>query len=314
MDGTPPPICASDSLCLALPHRRKARAAEAVPRPSRKERRDTTRRGSPLARQRDSPTHPTPSLPSTPSSLPSTPSSPPPPPSPPLSTQQDPLFAPAPYLSLADFRDLTLARLTRYVLHGRFFSVRDYVGDPLRFMACLELLALADYSLCIKAGVHFTLCGGTVCRLGTAPHHAALLPGLDDLSTPGCFAMTELGHGSNVMGIETAASYDPATQTFELHTPTNTASKFWIGGAGQHGRLSTVFAQLTTPDGVWRGPHVFAVRIRDDAGGPIPGIRIRDHGSKAGLNGVDNGQVRGGGGERVEEREWERGRGAAGEE
>ena len=32
--------------------------------------------------------------------------------------------------------------------------------DPLRFMAGLETLASTDYSLCIKAGVHFTLCGG----------------------------------------------------------------------------------------------------------------------------------------------------------
>ena len=32
--------------------------------------------------------------------------------------------------------------------------------DPLRFMAGLETLASIDYSLCIKAGVHFTLCGG----------------------------------------------------------------------------------------------------------------------------------------------------------
>ncbi len=35
------------------------------------------------------------------------------------------------------------------------------LADPLRFMAGLETLASTDYSLCIKAGVHFTLCGGT---------------------------------------------------------------------------------------------------------------------------------------------------------
>ena len=34
------------------------------------------------------------------------------------------------------------------------------LADPLRFMAGLETLASVDYSLCIKAGVHFTLCGG----------------------------------------------------------------------------------------------------------------------------------------------------------
>ena len=57
--------------------------------------------------------------------------------------------------------------------------------------------------------------------------------------------MTELGHGSNVAGIETTASYDARTKEFVLDTPTNDASKYWIGGAGQHGKLSAVFAQLT---------------------------------------------------------------------
>jgi hypothetical protein len=70
-------------------------------------------------------------------------------------------------------------------------------------MASLECLSYCDYSLAIKAGVHFTLCGGTICKLGTAKHHEAFLPGIDTLALPGCFGMTELGHGSNVMGIET---------------------------------------------------------------------------------------------------------------
>ncbi len=76
-------------------------------------------------------------------------------------------------------------------------------ADPRKFQACLGTLAFADYSLCIKAGVHFTLCGGTIAKLGTEKHHTKLLPLLDDLTLPGCFGMTELGHGSNVMGIQT---------------------------------------------------------------------------------------------------------------
>ena len=76
-------------------------------------------------------------------------------------------------------------------------------ADPLKFQAGLATVAFADYSLCIKAGVHFTLCGGTIAKLGTDKHHKQLLPLLDDLTLPGCFGMTELGHGSNVMGIET---------------------------------------------------------------------------------------------------------------
>lgn len=82
------------------------------------------------------------------------------------------------------------------------------LADPLKFQAGLETLALCDYSLCIKAGVHFTLCGGAIAKLGTKKHHDELFPRLDSLDLPGCFGMTELGHGSNVMGIETQASYE----------------------------------------------------------------------------------------------------------
>ena len=44
-------------------------------------------------------------------------------------------------------------------------------------------------------------------------------------------------------------------------------------------------------DGQWQGPHVFVVRLRDDAGNPVPGVRTVDNGAKMGLNGVDNGQA-----------------------
>lgn len=104
-------------------------------------------------------------------------------------------------------------------------------------MAGLEMLSYMDYSLGIKAGVHFTLCGGTLCKLGTKAHHEEYLHRLDDLSLPGCFGMTELGHGSNVMGIETSAVYDSATQEFIINTPSDEASKYWIGGAAQHGKV-----------------------------------------------------------------------------
>ena len=49
-------------------------------------------------------------------------------------------------------------------------------------------------------------------------------------------------------------------------------------------QVCTVFAQLTVK-GQWQGPHVFVVRIRDDAGNLTKGVRILDNGPKMGLNG-----------------------------
>jgi hypothetical protein len=46
----------------------------------------------------------------------------------------------------------------------------------------------------------------------------------------GCFAMTELAHGSNVAGLETTATFDPASDDFVIHTPHLGATKWWIGG------------------------------------------------------------------------------------
>ena len=49
----------------------------------------------------------------------------------------------------------------------------------------------------------------------------------------GCYAQSELGHGSNVKGLETEARWDPVAQEFELHSPHLTASKWWNGGMGR---------------------------------------------------------------------------------
>lgn len=45
------------------------------------------------------------------------------------------------------------------------------------------------------------------------------------MSIIGCYAQTELGHGSNVQGLETTATFDPATDEFVMHSPTVTSTK-----------------------------------------------------------------------------------------
>jgi acyl-CoA oxidase len=57
-------------------------------------------------------------------------------------------------------------------------------------------------NFCIRAGVHNFLYGRAIFLLGTEKHKEFILKALD-LKDVGCFALTELNHGSNVKGIET---------------------------------------------------------------------------------------------------------------
>ncbi|KAJ3081391.1 fatty-acyl coenzyme A oxidase [Quaeritorhiza haematococci] len=107
----------------------------------------------------------------------------------------------------------------------------------------------------------------------------------------GCFAMTELGHGSNVAGLETTATYDSASDEFVIHTPTLTATKWWIGGAAQTATHAVVFAQLIV-NGKRYGVKSFIVQLRDPHTFKLmPGIVIGDIGKKMGRDGVDNGWI-----------------------
>ncbi|KAI9274257.1 acyl-CoA dehydrogenase/oxidase C-terminal [Sporodiniella umbellata] len=107
----------------------------------------------------------------------------------------------------------------------------------------------------------------------------------------GCYAQTELGHGSNVQGLETTATYIPETQEFELHSPTLTSSKWWIGGLGKAATHAIVMARLIT-NGKDLGPHPFCVPIRSlEDHRPFKGITVGDIGPKFGFNSVDNGFI-----------------------
>ncbi|HEX8701386.1 MAG TPA: acyl-CoA dehydrogenase family protein, partial [Myxococcaceae bacterium] len=88
-----------------------------------------------------------------------------------------------------------------------------YPEDPSQvdmgaFITAFETLAYFDLSLVVKVGVNFGLFGGSVYFLGTERHHRELMPRITSLELPGCFAMSELGHGSNVRDLETVARYD----------------------------------------------------------------------------------------------------------
>jgi acyl-CoA oxidase len=162
-------------------------------------------------------------------------------------------------------------------------------GDIGASVAAFETLAFGDLSVLVKVGVQFGLFGGAILQLGTKKHHDAYLRDLITGQVMGCFAMTEVGHGSNVQALGTVATYDPATQEFVITTPDPSARKDWIGNAARHAELAVVFAQLEVA-GEGHGVHALVVPLRRD-GEVLPGITIEDDGLKMGLNGVDNGRI-----------------------
>lgn len=157
-------------------------------------------------------------------------------------------------------------------------------------IAAFQELVLADPSLQIKSGVQWGLFGAAILHLGTREHHERWLPDVMSLKLPGAFAMTEIGHGSDVASIGTTATYDPATEEFDIHTPFTGAWKDYLGNAAVHGQAAVVFAQLIT-GGVNHGVHAFFVPIRTPAGDMMPGVGSEDDGVKGGLNGIDNGRL-----------------------
>ena len=107
----------------------------------------------------------------------------------------------------------------------------------------------------------------------------------------GCYAQTELGHGSNISGFETTATLDLKTDEFVIHSPTVTSTKYWPGGLGLWANYALVFARCLV-DGNYFGIQPFVVPIRDlETHNPLPGIKVGDIGPKLGYHTTDNGYL-----------------------
>ena len=132
--------------------------------------------------------------------------------------------------------------------------------------------------------LHFTMMLSYIKSQGTEEQQKYWLGKAREGDFIAAYAQTELGHGSNVRGLETTATFDPETKEFEVHSPTLTSMKWWPTGmyACTH---ALVFAQLLIR-GKSYGMHGFMVQLRDRDGRVMPGVELGEIGPK--LNDTSN--------------------------
>lgn len=167
----------------------------------------------------------------------------------------------------------------------------NQIIHPVLHAEWFNVLFFYDASVPIKIGVLRAMVVNAMYQLGSEHHHH-IAEKFENGDFTGCFALTEISHGTNAKGMQTTATYDKKTKCFVLHSADFKAAKCWVGGLGKVATHAFVFAKLITPDGKNHGLHNFLVPIRDPKTFlPYPGVIVGDMGEKISLNGIDNGFV-----------------------
>ena len=210
-----------------------------------------------------------------------------------MQLMRDPVFWKSSFnMTLLEERERVFASISRLL---EYFALDAQVAstNSLEYrLARWSTLQFFERAMATRLAVHFGLALRAIERNGSDEQVEEWAESIRSCKYLFGFAMTEMGHGSNVPMLETLATYqDDGTGDFILHSPTETSAKMWIGGAAHTISHAIVYARLIVK-GVNKGAHAFIVPLRNmETWRTLPGVVIGDCGPKMGQHGVDNGWI-----------------------
>ncbi|KAG0303497.1 acyl-Coenzyme A oxidase [Dissophora globulifera] len=188
-------------------------------------------------------------------------------------------------LTRAEDREQTMRQIARTI------ELKKQIKDPRLRHALLMAMNSYSESYAMRMYVHDMLFKQALMLFGTAEQQDKWMDDIENWRVVGCFAMTEMGHSSNLRGLETTSTYDRSTNEFVIHSPTLTATKWWIGMSGETATHTVAICQ-TVIDGENHGINWFIVPLRDPKTGRLlPGVTCGDIGHKSSRQGLDNGWI-----------------------
>lgn len=180
-------------------------------------------------------------------------------------------------------RENYLKVLKQAIQFHQYFSMEEIDSVMLSFLA---------YNHALPLSIHGILFITTIKLFATDSQLREWMDPIHKLDYIGCYAQTEIGHGSDVQNIETTATFNHLTDEFIIHSPTVSSIKAWPGELGKLATHAVVPARLIVK-GTDYGMQIFMVQVRDlQTHSPLQGITVGDLGPKMTWETKDNGFIK----------------------